>query len=432
MENSSETGQLHEQTNEPPQIEFLRDYTSVQDENSPVILVNPAHGNEPYILGTAIAQGVSKKLAEQGLGRAKIVVPLMYGERQKRILIEENPDSANLIHFDEEFGRILRDITFQNGDFSSHLQQINHHYDDVESMLKGRFSFDAGDFQTRNLASSETQFFSPRNVVATIDTAARVVVEAPNRYFAFPILLTELLGKARDANLGFSDSDMQGVISRMLKVEAGYSQVFIPKINPLSYKYADDLSKQPAEVNGRTRTYTPAMKREYSKELGKVSEPGIYMMFSGTGSNAETTRMLTKTAQDAGLTVYTPPWVDIEGSVHVTPEVLNDVNIKAVFGRGGWGTVWQVQNLALPWIVTPYEAGDDPEIYFNNKTIEALKMGKVLTAADMTSERLTEIINNFSVGTQMINEKIKDEFGTLDGINFISRAIADDFIQKKK
>ena len=58
-------------------IDVVRDYTVSQD--SPVILVNPSHGNEPFIMGTAFAQGVSQKLAEKGLPRAKIVVPLMYG-----------------------------------------------------------------------------------------------------------------------------------------------------------------------------------------------------------------------------------------------------------------------------------------------------------------------------------------------------------------
>ena len=70
-------------------IEVVRDYTQTLEPNTPVILVNPAHGNEPYILGTAIARGVSNRLAKEGLGRARIVVPLMYGERQKRILLEE-------------------------------------------------------------------------------------------------------------------------------------------------------------------------------------------------------------------------------------------------------------------------------------------------------------------------------------------------------
>jgi hypothetical protein len=412
-------------------IEVVRDYTQVQDENSPIILVNPAHGNEPYILGTAIAKGVGKRLAEQGLGQAKIVVPLMYGERQKRILMEENPDDAGLIYYDEAFGGILRDITFQNGDYSDHLRQIQMHYDEVEAMLKQRFGINANSFDARTLSTNESVSFSPKNIVATIDTAARVTVEAPQRYFAFPLLLSELLRETQKAGLGFSEADMQAVINRMLKVESAYSQVFIPKINPLSFQYADDLSAQPTTIDGRSRVYTPAMKKDYVKTSGKVEEPGIYVMFSGTGSNIEASKALVKAATEAGLRVYTPPWVEVKGSTSVSPDVLSDENIVAVMGRGGWGTGWQVQNLALPWLVTPYEVGDDPEIYFNNKTIEAMKMGKVLTDAGMTFGKLTAIINNLSVGTQALNKRIQDEFGTLNGIDFIADAIAADFLAKR-
>ena len=431
MEINSEISQIEPIKQARTEIDVLSDYSSVQDEDSPIILVNPAHGNEPYILGTAIAKGVSDRLAEQGLGQAKIVVPLMYGERQKRILIEENPDHAGIIHYDEEFGSLLRDITFQNGDFSDHLRQIQTHYDDVEALLRNRFAFNGKDFNARSLSSNETQSFSPKNIVATIDTAARVVVEAPQRYFAFPILLTELLKETQKEGLGFSDSDLQRVIDRMLRVEAGYSQVFIPKVNPLSYKYSDDLSKQPGFVAGRSRIYTPPMKRDLEKTHGKIQEPGIYVMFSGTGSNTEASKSLVEAATESGLRVYTPPWVDVEGATSVSPDVLTDENIVAVMGRAGWGTGWQVQNLSLPWLVTPYEKGDDPEIYFNNKTIEALKIGKVLTGSDMTPQKLTEIINTFSVGTQALNRRIKDEYGTLNGIDYISDAIAADFLSRK-
>ena len=422
----------NESSKNPQQtIEVLRDYTQTQDENTPIILVNPAHGNEPYILGTAIARGVSERLARQGLGRARVVVPLMYGDRQKRILLEESGEDAQLIGLDERFGQILKDITFGNGDFHSHLAQIEAHYDNTHNLLQQRFSADSDNFDVRSLTTGEPRAVSPRNIVATIDTAPRVLVDSPLRYFAFPILISELIREAQKEGLGFSDADMAKLINRMLKVESTYSQVFIPWINPLSYQYVDDLSTQPAVVDGRSRTYTPAMKKEYQKSHGKIEDPGIYVMFSGTGSTLETTHALAKAANEAGLKVYSPPWVDVEGATQVSPDVLSDENVLAVFGRAGWGTGWQVQNLALPWIVTPYESGDDPEIFFNNKTIEALKIGKVLSAGDITPEKLVEAINSLSVGTHALNDKIREYFGTLNGIDFIADAITQDFLAKK-
>jgi hypothetical protein len=412
-----------------PTIEVIKDYTIGID--SPVILVNPAHGNEPYILGTAFAQGVSNKLAEAGLPRARIVVPLLYGDRQRNILLEENPENAELIYFDEEFGKILEDITFRSGNFSEHLRQVNSHYDKIEQLLKARFSSNSADIDVRSLVANETHAISPQNIVASIDTAPRVSVEVPNRYFAFPILVSEILKSAQNARLGFEDTQLAELIKRMLKVESAYSQIFIPFVNPLSYNYSTDLSSQPENINGHKMTFTPAMKRELEKTTGKVSEPGIYAMFSGTGSAETTLRSLVESAEEAGLKVYTPPWVDVEGAAKISPDILTDENILAVFGRSGWGTGWQAQNLALPWIVTPYETGDDPEIYFNNKTVEALGIGRVLKDGDITPKKLTEIIGQLSVGVQRVNGVIKDKFGTLDGIDFVSSAIAEDFLSKK-
>lgn len=431
MESNVEESTMETQSPVKPTIEIIRDYTETQSADTPIILVNPAHGNEPYILGTAIAKGVSEKLARSGLGKAKIVVPLMYGDRQKRILLEENPDAADLIVYDEAFGDILKEVTFGNGDFVSHLSQINTHYDRVEQLLKQRFSIDAQSFDGRSLSTNESVNLNPRNIVASIDTASKVNLEAPLRYFAFPILLSELLSETQKEGLEFDEAALKAVINRMIKIEAAYSQVFIPEINPLSYQYADDLSTQPEAIDGRTRIYTPAMKTDYQKTHGKVSKPGIYVMFSGTGSNTETTRDLAKAAQEAGLTVYSPPWVAAEGAIQVSPDVLTDDNVLGVFGRAGWGTGWQVQNLALPWVVTPYESGDDPEIYFNNKTIEALGLGKVLSHADLTPERLTAIISQYSTGFEAINRRIKEKYGTLNGIDFIADAIATDFLSKK-
>jgi hypothetical protein len=379
-------------------------------------------------MGTAFAQGVGRKLEEAGYVRPKIIVPLMYGDRQKRILLEENPQDPNLIYFDEEYGEILKQIMFGDGDFSQHLRQVNDHYDGVQKALNNRFTNDSGNFDSRSLVSGEVQQFSTRSIIATIDTSPRVGIDAPNRYFAFPILLSEILKAAQDEGLGFDDTQLGNLVKRMLKVESAYSQIFIPYINPLSYQYASDLSAQPEEVNGNKIVYTPAMKSKHLRTKDAIAEPGIYVMFSGTGSAKETISHLADSAHRSGLDVYTPPWVEVDGAIKMTPDILSDLNIRAVISRSGWGTGWQVQNYALPWIVTPYESGDDPEIYFNNKTVDALRMGKILSEGDTTTEKLEEIIQNLSVGVQGINMTIERKFGTLDGVDFVSSAIAKDYI----
>lgn len=104
-------------------------------EGRPILVLNPGHGNEPYILATAIGREVSKKFASTGMEQPILVMPLLYGDRQRRILLEENPNDASLLYYDEQFGNILKDIIFGSGDFKQHLRQVNTHYDEVEKCL---------------------------------------------------------------------------------------------------------------------------------------------------------------------------------------------------------------------------------------------------------------------------------------------------------
>src|SRR3990167_4398009 len=75
-------------------------------------------------------------------GRSILVLPLFYGDRQRRILLEENPNDASLLYYDEQFGGILKDVMFESGDFKQHLAQVNTHYDEVEKMLNNRYLVD--------------------------------------------------------------------------------------------------------------------------------------------------------------------------------------------------------------------------------------------------------------------------------------------------
>ncbi len=230
-------------------------------ENRPVLILNPGHGNEPFILGTAIGREVSKKFAQAGLEQPILVQPLLYGERQIRILLEENPNDASQIYYDEEYGKLLQRIIFGSGDFPTHLKQVKNHYDEVDKMLQQRFGVESGSFTARSLATNEEVLMSPKNIIGTIDAGSRVTVRTPHRYFAFPMLLSELLNRAIEhPELGFSETDMRQVAARMLKVEAAYSQVFVPWVNPFSFEHADNLEDQPEVVGGRSRIYTPPMK----------------------------------------------------------------------------------------------------------------------------------------------------------------------------
>lgn len=414
-----------------PVIQEAKENPIAHPEDRPILVLNPGHGNEPYILATAIGREVSNKFASAGLEQPILVMPLLYGDRQRNILLEENPNDTSLLYYDEEFGKILKDVVFGAGDFRQHLTQVNTHYDEVEKMLNDRYHKDAQEITAHSLATQESIELSPKNIIGVIGTGNRVGIKIPHRYFAFPELLSRVLNESmQHPELGFSESEMKELATRMMKVEAEYSQVFVPRINPFSYQNASNLDSQPKEINGRLRMYTPAMKADMPKTEGKV-EPGVYIMVSGTGSALEANKSLIEAAHDVGIKAYSPQWENIKGTEKMPPSVMGDSNILAIMGRSGWGTGWQAMQLEKPWLVAPYQEGDDPEIYFNNKTIEALRLGKVIGSEGIKGDELTRMAQEISPGLNSLNKTIKHKFRTTNGIDYIANSIFRDLVLKK-
>ncbi|EKD64444.1 MAG: hypothetical protein ACD_50C00388G0001 [uncultured bacterium] len=409
----------------------LRESSITHTEGRSILVLNPGHGNEPYILATAIGREVSKKFASAGMEQPILVMPLFYGDRQRRILLEENPNDASLLYYDEQFGGILKDVMFESGDFKQHLAQVNTHYDEVEKMLNNRYLVDTQTVTARSFATQESTELSPKNIIGVIEAGNRVPIKVPHRYFAFPEVLSRVLHEGmQHPELGFSESDMKKLAKRMMKVEAAYSQVFVPWVSTFSYQHASGLDSQPQSIDNRSRIYTPAMKANTAKTTGEVDQ-GVYIMFSGTGSAVESNKALMHAAKEAGIKTYSPPWETIEGTEKMPPSVMADENILAIMGRSGWGTGWQAMQLEKPWFVAPYQKGDDPEIYFNNKTIEALKLGKVIGSQEISGEELRRLAQEISPGLNSLNDAIRQKFGTTNGIDYIANHIFDDLVSKK-
>lgn len=409
----------------------VKERPGAHTEGRPVLFLNPGHGNEPYILATAIGREVSKKFRGAGMEQPLLVTPLLYGDRQKRILLEENPNDADLIHYDEQAGEILQQIMFGAGDFKTHLTQVNTHYDEVDRMLNQRYGVSGDSVTTRALVGDQEVQISPKNIIGAIDVGNRVSLRTPHRYFAFPEILSRVLNESmRHPELGFSESDMKKLANRMMKVEAAYSEIFIPWVSTFSYQHAGDLEQQPDVINGRSRMYTPAMKANIERTEGEVN-PGVYIMFSGTGSAVDANKALVQAAHDAGVKAYSPPWETIEGTQKMPPTVMADRNMMAVWGRSGWGTGWQAMQLELPWLVAPYQQADDPEIFFNNMTIEALRLGKMIGAEGISSKELQGVAQKISPGLHSLNSAIKNKFGTTDGIDYMAENIFADLVGAK-
>ena len=339
------------------------------------IYINPSHGNEPYILGGLIAKKVSEGLKKKLGGKSKIIVPHIYGSRQERILSEVG--LRGIVHLDPELGKMYEPLLFRNNDFSQHLTDLIDYQEEVQRKIREHLKKEYGDI------------FFELNIGSKISTGALT-------YYAFPVIISELLERTlQEPELvrNFSQSKLEQALEIMQEVESGIQTFFIPDYHTFSY----DRNRKPKQ----NEISTPPLKSKPKENKDDIPRMSTYFMISGTGSELEYTLKEAENLQEHGFHIIVPPWTETDKFEKRSPDVISNFNIVRVDSRAGWGTIWTCQLCEKQFVPLPYNSGDDPEIYFNVKTL-------------------------YSVNQYMATEIQEKKFGTLDGLSFVADQILSD------
>ncbi len=152
-------------------------------------------------------------------------------------------------------------------------------------------------------------------------------------------------------------------------------------------------------------------------------DEGIYVTITGIPG----LERLYQEARQLGLKLYSNDPEAVPGSEELLPHVVPNPRIKLQFARAGWGSVWLSQLSGTPLVVPNFDPKDDPEIFFNNRCIEELRLGIVYQGQSLKeilgeSERLRP-------GIQKFNQELVQRFGTLNGNRYAARLIADDYLK---
>lgn len=410
-------------------------------QRSQAIVINPAAGNEPALLGGHTAIAVNERLRAAGQEPLSIIIPVT-SDRQRGVLKDEFSavSGAEKIVLDDTTGTILGKVLRSQGSFVDHLGVLGgDEYLTAQAALNQRLGRSATALiELHGLLDGAPVLLDPRAIVGSLDTGGRVVLDTPRRDFAFPVLTSALVRAAREGGHDFSESDMRAVEGRMQTAEKGYDSRFIPLVHTLAQPSPDptipmgdkftELADQPTSTPSGEVTYTPPMKDVKSAaNFEGVDQPGIYAMMSGTDNGAAATY---GAAKAAGLAVYTNPWAPpAEGVTNISPRALSDPRIEAIFGRAGWGTGWQALNLGKPWFVIPYQEGDDPEIAFNNSVIERLGVGVVVRPETFARQSLADHIARIAPRVRELRDLTTRKFGTSNGIDYMANKIAAGYLQ---
>ncbi|MDP3735399.1 MAG: hypothetical protein Q8R39_03160 [bacterium] len=418
------------------------------------IVTNFAYGTGPYLHTTELAIAFNDELERRGRERSAIIVPLVYGERQRAVMREEFASFLRArpeeIVLDENLGMMLREIFYDGtADYAVSLARwiervrdtaarahehlsgtfAVHAFDGTERVVDGRqiiiemsrsprLRFDIApaysttfgflsDIFTRALREPPGAIAIPADVLQQGIESAEWVEQGQRMHaVGFPGTFTPLENAARQA------AGSSGSI---------HTRDSMPCVSSLT-GFTGDLP--PTTYHLQPTTFlTPPLTSQQPKTAAPLEKPGILVTVTGI---AGLERLYTE-ATDLGLAIYSTTEGVPPGSMRMPPDVIVDSNIVFQFARAGWGSIWLSLTTGVPIVVPAFDPVDDPEIYFNNKMIERLGIGIVYRGEPLSE--LTGRLPSVCVAMETLRTCIFERWGTLDGHSVSAARFVEDFLR---
>lgn len=346
------------------------------------LVTNFAYGTGPYLRTTELAIAFNNELEKAGQGRFQIIVPLVYGEKQKKIMAEEGLLSDEII-LDADLGKILNKAFFVgNNDFREYIKNWA--------------------LSVENISSEANKYLKSRygnNIAVELNRSPRISYNIAPSYFTSFVYLGEIFEKR-----GLSAEFMR----QAERIEKNQ------KIRAIAY---------PA-----TFSWAPDYKPRYDGEIlvppigpipkpnNEKIEPGVFVTKTGIPG----LERLYNDAEKFGLRIYS-------NESH-SPNLVANKNIKFHFARSGWSSVWLSLLAETPLVVQEFDSKDDPEIYFNNIAIE--KMGIGIVYRGQSLEEILAQSDRIKVSMAKLKSDILKRWGAFDGTRYAARIFAEDFLKK--
>ncbi len=391
-----------------------------------------AHGNGPYSRCVEWAIAVNDVRQERGLSRLPVVVPLVYPkeDRQKRIMKEEvesnvSPDwfdkHSDEIWLDKKQGELLGQLMFKGKDYGDNLRMLVRDYQEVEDETQKHLN---GKRKLENFVSDESEQFDLRDCKFQLGLNNRIQTGLPNQFYtaggAGPF--DEVLRRAiADDKIELDKESMRTAIPIAKRMIKGQKIIFSNEPGVFSY----DANR----VLRDNEQLTPPFVHSPKPNDKELPERGVYFLASGIDGVRESE--IYNAVADLRMRVYTtefslnalPEEIREQAKEHLLkPSEINNPKIVAQFARSGWSEVWLSHLAEKGFITPPYQQSDDPEILFNNRGIEKLRLGVVLREDSRKAlERSVELASK--VGDY--NKGLIDRFRTLDGIRYAAERVVD-------
>lgn len=380
------------------------------------IILNFAYGFGPFLRTAELALAVNDNLEKQTGQRFQIIVPLAYGENQKKIMREEfgevidkNPDEFLLA---EDLGRELNRIFYSGYDYGRSLQIMFANYDSVQRNVKNYIEngFEAETFTGQKINIKKDE------IALEIGRAPRVFFDVqPSYYTTFGYISDILSATKEDKLFAIDDSLLDRAIDLNKEIEKKYDRHFVAEPGTF-FNPEQTAGKYPTEIT-TPPNIAPPKRNNYEDVL-----PGVYVTVTGIPGLDD----LFSEVEKIGLKIYTNKPEVVRRGIPMPPHILGHHKIVLHFARGGWGATWGSMLTGVPFVTPEYSGTDDPEIYYNNKCIERHGLGKVYRGE--TLPELLLYVEEFKNKAEDMRKYLLNKYGTLNGVEYTANHIVKHFL----
>ncbi|MFX1256324.1 MAG: hypothetical protein ACFFAN_00545 [Promethearchaeota archaeon] len=384
------------------------------------IFTNFGSGNGPYIRTIDMGIELINILKEKFNEEFSILSPLVYGNRQKRIINEEFGEilekQPDLILFDEYIGQQFKKILFDGRNYDIIMQELVSSYDNVEKKIQ--------EYLTKQELLSKNIHGKPikvkgKDIILEVSRNPNVATNIKYSYYTSVGYFEKIILKSiENPNLKLNKNFLKNILPIAKKIESYQQLYFQPEPNCFSYEKDDNYFKD-NEIRCPPLFHPP---KENKTEIIE----GFYVLVSGIPF----LKRIYHYTKKISYKIYTNQILeDFKEAQRENPIIISNKNIKFIFARPAWNTIWLANLSKKPLIFLDYEQGDFPEIYFNIISVNKHKLGMKFKE-DLRIENIIEQSKSNIPEIVQFYEKIGRKYGTLDGIKFSCKLIAEDFLKK--
>lgn len=370
----------------------------------PCLVTNFAYGTGPYLRITELALSINDHLERVGQPRHRIVLPLVYGSKQRRIMREEfghemdsHPEEFVL---DETLGELFRETFYGDESYGSYLKRWVENFEGWSDRISGYLHEEYGG-----------------SIGFELSRAPRVSLDvSPSYYTSFGYLSEIFEEERKEANAQVPDDLLAAAADLAAETEEEHDRQFISV--PGTFTHRPDRTPGYASE----QLVPPMMELPEPPEM--EPERGIYVTVSGIPGLED----LYHEARSLGYQVYTNDPDALGGGIKALPSVVISDTIEFHIARAGWGSVWLSLFAETPLLMPVWRPSDDPEIRHNVRAIEELGIGN--TFNDGRPKISSDCGKRIRSNMRDLKNQLRTDYGTLSGISLAGERIATDVTER--